>query len=451
MKVKVENAGPCRKLLKLEVPVEQVNEAWDFMLALYTRNARVDGFRKGKAPAAVVTARFNKELAEGAGDRLLNSAYRQALEQEKISPVAVVNVEYENPVRGSVFQVSVTLDVPPEFKLPKYKGLSLRGNKVEISDEQVEEGLKKYLENMSEYAATERTTVMEGDAVRLSYSSKMDSTVTKELPAPMKGITSGDDIWWNAGSESNAIPGLGQALIGLNIGEPKTVTISFGNDYAAKALAGHSVEYTIQANGIMEKKKPVLDEAFLKQQGFETEAALRESIRQALLREAEREERANLRQLAIKTLLAKTSMDVPASVVQDDARRTMMNLIRRRIVSGVPEAEIRENRDAIYTEAEQAANERVKLGYILHRIADAEQLEASDEEVAREIELLAQRVRKPLEDVKKEIKENNAETDIRAEIRMEKAMNFVIDNAEIQTEGFLGRLISGVTGRKETT
>ncbi len=451
MKVKVENAGPCRKLLKLEVPVEQVNEDWDSMLALYTRNAKVDGFRKGKAPASVIVARFRKEMAEGAGERLLSRAYRQALDQEKISPLAVVDVEYENPARDSVFTASITLDVPPEFKLPKYKGLPLRGNKAEISDEQVEDSLKKYIENMSEYVASEKTTLTAGDAARINYQADMDAQTISELPQTANSLVAANDTWWHVGSEQSAIPGLSQALVGLNLGEPKTVTISFVNDYAIKALAGRSVEYKVQANAIMEKKTPVLDEAFLKQQGFETEAALRENIRKALLNEAERAERANLRQAAIKTLLAKTSMDVPESVVKDDARRTMFNIVRNRIVNGMPESEIHEKRDAIYSEAEQAATDRVKLGYILHSIADAEKIEATDEEVAREIELLAQRMRKPLEEVQQEVKEGNAETDIRAEVRMEKAMNFVLDNAEIQTEGFLGRLISGVTGRKETT
>lgn len=451
MKVKIENAGPCRKLVKIEVPAEQVMEQWDTTLAKYAKMARVDGFREGKAPINLVAAHYHRELAADVSDRILSQAYRKALDQEKLEPIAIINVENPAAARDRPFTATFTLDVPPEFKLPKYKGLTLRGEKIEVTDEAVEERIKKLLDDFADYISVGERGVMAGDYAQIDFEAFLDGKPLLKVVPAARHLAAATDMWWQADSTKNFIPGLGEALIGMSPNQPKNVSITFDDKCGIKALASKTVEYRVTVKSIRERKAAVLNEDFCKQFQCESESAFRDLIRKKLTEAHEAAERDRLRVVVVDTLLAKTSIEVPASIVQEEARRMYYGILRQNIINGVPPEQLTEKKDQIMGEAAKKADDMVKSGYILLRIAVEENIVVTDEEYANRLNLLSSKVGMPLEQFQERIKARDEEDSIRNELRMDKTVDFILDNATIQTEGFLGRIISGLTSRKETT
>lgn len=451
MKVKVENIGPSRKLMKLEIPPEQVSAEWDRLLTEYTRFARVDGFRKGKAPSDVVARHYGRDLAADAGERLMSKAYREALEQQKIKPLTVVDVKHDDLVRDRLFSVSITLDVHPEFKLPKYKGLALRKNKIEISDEAVEERVKKILEEMAEYEPSADQPSQAGDMVQIDFTAFMNDVPLAEAVPEARHIAAAKDMWWPVKVGMNLIPGLDEALLDVTAGRDLNVPITFDSEFKIAALSGKSAEYRVAVKAVRKRKVPALDAAFLERIKMESEAAFRDHVRKILQGDAEGVEDERLREQIFNILLAKTTVDVPESAVAGEAQAVFRRMIRSRMLSGTTEAQLKEESEELVKNANEQAAKMVKLNYILQRIADEEKIEVTEDELNDRIKYLAYRSEIAEDEFRKLLKEKDEEDAVREDVRTNKAVDLVLEQAEIQTEGFLGRLISGVTGRKETT
>ena len=143
MKVSVENAGGCRRVVQVDAPADAIAEEYSNVLEAYRKAARIQGFRKGKAPLDVVEKRYSKEIADDTSDRVIPGLYRKAIEQESIDPVASVDVEDVRLSRNEGITFKVTLDVAPEFRLPRYKKISLKREKVEIGEKDVDDALNR--------------------------------------------------------------------------------------------------------------------------------------------------------------------------------------------------------------------------------------------------------------------------------------------------------------------
>ena len=139
MKVVIEDAGPCRKILRVSAPAEVVRPVYEEVLGGYARVAKIDGFRPGRAPLNVTERFYSKAIAQETKDRLVPRLYRDALKQEGLTPVAIVSVGDVILNKDTGITFKVTVDVPPDFKLPKYHKIALKANPVEITDAQVEQ------------------------------------------------------------------------------------------------------------------------------------------------------------------------------------------------------------------------------------------------------------------------------------------------------------------------
>jgi len=135
MKVKVEKAGTCRKLLHVEAPAEIVDEAYASTVAVFVKAAKVPGFRPGRAPQALIERRYARDIDGEVRDAVLRGTYPQALKESGLDPVAVLNIEVKEIKRRAPLSYAVTLDVAPDFKLPKYKGISLKEKPVAITED----------------------------------------------------------------------------------------------------------------------------------------------------------------------------------------------------------------------------------------------------------------------------------------------------------------------------
>jgi len=234
MNITVEEVGPCRKKLNIEFPADAVSSAYKDVVKEYARGAQIQGFRKGKAPTNLVRAKYSKQIAEEVRDRLVPEGYQKALAQEKIHPVAVLNLEQADVQEGQAFNYSVLCDIPPDFELPTYKGIALKREESEVPEGALEEALDRLRDQHATYADVERP-VEEGDLVQVNYSATVDGVALDEVAMTATGLGEASEFWVLA-EEKAFLPGFSDGLQGKTAGESASLDVCFPDEFPQEAL-----------------------------------------------------------------------------------------------------------------------------------------------------------------------------------------------------------------------
>lgn len=431
MKTKLENTGPCRKVLHVSAPTDEVMPEYNSLLSLYKKQARIPGFRKGKAPETVVERKFKKELMEDAKDRLVPQLYREALEKEKTNPIAVVEVQDVEFSKEAGLSFRVTLDVAPEFKLPRYTKVSVKKNKIDVDNKQVDEAIDRLRSSSARYEEAGDRAVREGDFIKCDFTGEIEGKPLSEVSEEAAVVSKGKDFSLMVG-EADVIPGISKGILGAKRGEERSVDIVFPDDYRIESLRGKKAEYKVTVNGIRERVLPEMDDEFAKKFDADSPAALRETIRKELLESAQRNEKDRLKGEIMQYLLKKVKMDVPQSVVEQEKAMMVRNIVNRIAMQGASKEQIEQQRDTILDQASRSSEERVRSSYILSRIADEEDIKVDDKEVEDRLSEMAQRYGMPPEKLKAEMDKRNSIEGLKSEIRAEKTLEFLYENAKIK-------------------
>lgn len=424
--LKIEAAGPCRKTLHLEVAVEAVREAYDKVLVVFAGQAQIKGFRPGKAPRAMVERQYRAAMLKEVRDQLLPKAYQQAIEQESLKPVAVVNVGLVEVDPAKPMTVAVTVDVEPEFALPDYHALPLVRQPVQVTDEEVAKALENLRLRQAKFEERTDRQAVEGDIVQVDYSGTIDG---QEIAAVLPGhpeLSSGKDFWVMLGGPE-LLPGMGKALVGIRAGETRKVSVAFPEGFAVKEAVGRQAEYSVLANGVRERVLPEMDEAFFKSLGLENEDALRHVLRENLQTAAEQNESMRLKEESIRWLLANTAIEaLPKTVVDEQARHIITDTVTKHMQQGNSREEIEQHRDDLFAGAAQTSADRVRVRYILERIADQEKVTASEADLAQRINAMAARYRMSREKMRQELEQRQALDDVRGQVRIDKTLDWLV-------------------------
>ena len=431
MDITIEDAGPCRKMLHVKAAWDAVAGEYETVADVYAKAGRLRGFRKGKAPRPLVERQFASDIAEDVKDRVVPGLYREALKQEELTPVAVIDVHDVALSKGEGVSFKVTLDVAPDFKLPKYKKISLKRNKVVVEDKDVDEAFKNLLERNARFEAVEDRPVGDGDLAIVDYRGTCEGAPVSDLATENPAIGQGEDFSMLVGG-AEFLPGLSDGIKGMAPGTPGDVSVRFADDYAVPALAGKEAVYSVVVKRVREKVLPTLDGEFFKRFEVDSESALREKLRQGLLEQAEQVEQGRLREEVAGYLRAKTSFDVPESVVEQETRAEVNNIVRRIAMQGATREQIEERSGDIINSASEASRERVRLQYILFRIAEEEKIEVGDAEVDARLEGMAGRYGMSTEQFKGELEKKNGLERVRSDISAEKTMAFLMEHAKIK-------------------
>lgn len=439
MKVTVENAGPCRKSLKVEFSGEEIQKEYDESLAVYAQHGRVKGFRPGKAPLEMIRRMYDKQILEGLHEHLLAKGFQQALKEHKLNAVAEYDLQKSNLKAGEPFSFSLAVDVEPDFELPAYKGIEVDAKKVEISDDAVTQALDRYLENMGKYEdLAEARPVKEGDMVAVDYTATVDGKPMAEISDKAKGLAAGADFWVIANEEYSFLPAFGPQLVGLKIGDAKDVSVTFDGQSPIEELRGKTAVFASTVKKIRARTKPALNEELFKQLGAKDEADLRATFKNMLQGEADRQEMSRRRNLLIESLMKSAVLDVPESEEHDESHRIVYEMVEENTRRGVPEQEIRDNIGKISESAKTAAKDRVKLRYLLKRIAREEKIEATDAEVtallnAHALRSGAKSAKEWLQRAK--LKETEVRKGLRADLLTTKTIDALMGHAKLTGAG----------------
>ncbi|OGV69051.1 MAG: trigger factor [Lentisphaerae bacterium RIFOXYA12_FULL_48_11] len=429
MKVKVEDAGGCRRVMRVEVPADAVAIEYSEMLKAYTKVARIPGFRAGKAPSAIVENRFAKDIEEDAKERLVPQYYWKAVEGEKIKPVAVVEIGDVVFGKDSGLVFKATIDIAPEFKLPKYGKISLDQRDVEVSEKDVDSTIDRIKSNLARFEDATDRAVMSGDLARVDFNGSCDGVPIATLSQDAAAIGEGKDFWVFMG-EPEFLPGFSASIIGMRTNDSKSVNVHFPSDFRVKSVAGKEAVYQVTVKGVRVKIMPEMDADFFKKMEVDSLDALRAKVRNELLENAKHNEDLRLKEEIAKSLLEKTDFDLPKSVVDNETAATARSIVERIAMQGATREQIEQRRGDILGEATKTSTERVRLSYILSAIADEEKIEVQDAEVDSRIEAMAVRYGMSPDRFRAEIEKREGVDKLKSDIRSEKTLDFLLQNAK---------------------
>ena len=416
----------CEKLEKSMVALTVEVSAADFEAAVdkaYKKqrgSIRVPGFRPGKAPRKMIESMYGAGVFyEEAVNIALPDAYGAAVKEQELKVVGYPEVELLS-VGKEGFSFKAAVAVYPEVKLGQYKGLEAPKAEVKVTAADVNARLKEMAERNSRMVSVEDRAVKKGDIANIDFEGFLDGV-------PFDGGKSDShDLEIGSGS---FVPGFEDQVIGMEIGQEKDLNITFPEDYHAD-LAGKSVVFHVKLNAIKVKEVPALDDEFAKDVSeFDTLAELKKDVKAKLVQEREEAGKRAFEDIVMGKAAENMEADVPDAMVEEQARRYMENLRRQVQAQGIPFDQYMKmtnmDEEKLLEEARTPALGQVRMDLTIAAIVEAENLEATDEEVEAELAKMAGQYGMDVENMKKYM---DAEV-IREQVLRGKAVAVVADSA----------------------
>lgn len=430
MNVTVENLAPCKKLVRVEVEFQKVDEAFDSVTKEFQKEANLPGFRPGKAPREMVVRKFAKDIETEAKRKLISEAYQKAIDEQKIDVLGHPDIEEIQFGKGQALQFAATVETAPDFELPEYKGISVKREGRTVTDEDVEKAVDTLRQTKASFNTVERAA-QNGDVVVVNYTATVDGKPITELAPTAKGLSEQKGFWVEIGANS-FLPGFADQLNGVKASEKRIVNIDFPADFMTKELAGKKGVYEVEVTEVKERVLPALDDTLAKGYGAESLEKLKEGVRRDLGNELTYKQNRVVRNQLIRSLMNRVNFELPESSVARETRNVVYDLVQENAKRGVSRKTIEEQKEQIYSAATQGAKERVKVAFLLQKIAEKEDIKVSQEEIGQRITQLAAMYQIPAEKFLKDLQQRNGLIEIYDQIMNDKVVEFLQQNAKIE-------------------
>ena len=430
MNVTLEHLAACKKLLRVEVDTDEVNKTFDSVTKDFQREASLPGFRPGKAPRDMVVRKYSKDIEDEVKRKLISDSYKKAVDDQKLDVLGYPDIEEIQFNRGQALKFAATVETAPDFELPEYKGLPINREARSVTDEDVQRALEALQKPQAAFKTVDRP-VQTGDVAVVNYTGTSDGKPITEIAPTAKGLTEQKAFWVEVPTTS-FIPGFAEQLMGAKAGDKRTVNVDFPADFVTPQLAGKKGVYEVEVVEVKEKSLPALDDAFAKSYGAENLEKLKEGVRRDLDNELKFKQNKDIRNQIVRSLLNRVNFELPESQVAHQTKRVVYDLVQENAKRGISRQTIEQEKDKIYSAANQIGSERVKVEFLLRKIAEKEDVKVSQQEIAERIGQLAAMYQIPPEKLAKDLQKRNGLIEIFDQIMNEKVLDFLQQNARIQ-------------------
>jgi trigger factor len=428
--VTVENLAPCKKLLRVEVDVQTVNATFDIVTKDFQRHASLPGFRAGKAPRTMVENAYGARIEQEVKSKLIGENYRQAVNDQKLRVIVQPDIEEIQFGRNQALQFAATVETEPEFEMPDYKGLPAKRENRVVTEEDIQRAVDVLREQRADYKDVARP-VQTGDFVVVNYQGTSEGKPLTEIAPTARGLTEQKNYWLRIEKDS-FIPGFTEQLVGAAGGEKRTVNVDFPADFVAQPLSGKKGEYAVEVLQVKERVMPELNEEFAKSFGAESLDKLREGVKTDLQNELNFKQSRGVRDQLIRGLLDKVKCDLPETVVNNETRNVVYSIVQENQQRGISKETIEQQKDQIFSVANNSAKDRVKAMFILARIAEKENIKVEQPEVAQRVMAMAQQYQMTVQKLVKQLEERNGFGEIHEQILTAKVLDFLQLHAKIE-------------------
>jgi len=428
--VTVENLAPCKKLVRFEIDSQKVDATFDEITKDFQHHARLPGFRPGKAPKDMVVRLYDKDIREEVKRKLISDSYRTALDEQKLDVLGQPDIEEIQFNRGQALLFAATIETAPDFQLTEYKGLKVKREARTVTPQDEERALDMLRQPRATFVDVNRAVKTDDYAV-VNYMGTCEGKPIREIAPNAVRLTEQKEFWMKI-EPGWFIPGFTEQLVGVNPGEKRTVTVDFPADFVEAGLAGKKGSYEVEVVQVKEKTLPPVDEEFAKSFGAESLEKLKEGVRRDLQNELEFSQKKSIRNQLIRALMDQVNFELPESAVASETRNVVYELVQENSKRGVSRQAIEQQKDQIFSAASQGAKGRLKVAFLLQKIADKENIKVSDAEMGTRIIRLAASYDIPPERFARDLKKRNGMIEIFDQIMNEKVLDLLQEKAQIE-------------------
>ena len=436
MKTEFTEVSETRRHLTFEIPADVVESEIARVAQSYSRSARVPGFRQGKVPAGVVRQRYREQILNDVAQDLIPRMVGTALRERGLDPVAVPDIRDVVLEEGKPLTFLADFETMPAVELGAYEGLSLRKPPAVLEAGAVDRALEQLQQRAARWIPVEDRPAAEGDTLLADLTRTRRGRLVQLAgeaapPSEMEGKPEAlQNVSIEIGNAANP-PEFNTELAGAPLGATRDFAVTYAGDYEIQELAGATIDYAVTVKGIRRKEVPPLDDDFAKEVSeLETLAALRDRVREDLQHGAEHDAEHKLRHDLLAELGSRVKA-VPEVLVDQEIDRRLEEFVRRLADQGIDPMKAEIDWPEFRERQRQPAVETVKSTVAVDEVARRESIEASDADVDREIEQFAARAGRTPAAVRARLEKDGALARIRAGVRREKTMAWLIEKANV--------------------
>ena len=427
MQVSVENLSSVKKVLRIEIPEEDVSREIDKAYEELRKNAKIKGFRPGKAPRPVLERLYKKDVNADVSSRLIQESFGNAIREKQLNIVGQPDITTPEIRYREVYKYDATVEIAPELEDIDFKGLNLKKTLYRVGDHEVEGQLQMLRRNLIKHKPiAEIRPVREGDFVLIDYEGFKNGK-------PFEEIQKTENYTMKIGSAQIAKE-IDENLAGMNPGETKEIAVTFPADHANKDLAGQTVLFRVALKEIREEEVPEIDDAFAKHFGkYETLDQLKEAVVKNLEEGYAKRAEQELREQVFSQLIERKDFEVPDSLVEYELQDIIAEAEQSFSYHNMKMEDLGITRESLAEKYRPLAVKQVKRHLILGKLISQEKLSVSEEETDNAIGEMAAAFQQPAEEVRKYYRENPEKLEyFRHTLLEKKAIRLIIDSSEIQ-------------------
>jgi trigger factor len=446
----------CKREITVEIPAEVVSKEQEAIVKAYSRQARVPGFRKGKVPATLVRSRFSGEIHSEVLETLVPQYFRQAVIQGGFHPVSQPSIYALETEPGQPVRFKAAFEILPDFELGAYQDIKVQKPQIRVSDEEVEAELKQLQQRQANFdPVDEDRGAQDGEYAQVSFSAVPDEPApaaadqpesqdqatdaarkdeekvgeaTKPAPQPVQM----NEVLVEIGGD-NTLPEFSENMRHVKPGEERSFDVRYPQDFHDARLAGKLFHYMAQVTAVKRKTLPEINDDFARElnEEFKTLDMLKQRLRENMEAQKTHQAEHDAKEQLIEKLLEKHIFPVPRAMVEHQIDLRLERGLRALAAQGMRTEDMRRmDFRRLRAGQREAAVKEVRSGLLLGKIADAENIQVSDEDLEREIAGLARQMQQTPEQVRKKLEDEGSMERIRGRMRSEKALDFLYSRAE---------------------
>lgn len=432
MNVVVENQPNCLATLRIELASDRVVKARKEVTEDFVRHAKIPGFRPGKSPRNLIATRFAKAISEETGKQLVRESLSEAIKEKGLKVLTVSISEEPHFHSDDTMHFAAVATLAPDFELPDYSSIPGGAVLKEVTEADVDEMLESVREPHATFEPAGERPLAMGDFAVLTFEATLDGQPLAEAVQGTPAQICSRRNSWLLMADSSLVPGFCAGLVGMESGQDRALDLTMPADFPFPDLAGKTLHYQVTLHDIQIRKLPELDDALAEKilPGSNVQD-LRTKCREQLELRAQRDFEGAKRQAAMDFLLSRVDCELPESYVNRELRGILRDVVRENQARGVSDEEIRAHQDELVGAAQQSARQRVRSNFLLLRVAEKENLEATDTDLTHLIYEMSMRYEIPAKKLVADIRKRGAVDELREQVLVRKALDLLAANVSV--------------------
>ena len=410
----------CRHSLEISVPVETVEGETERVVSSFQQRAKLPGFRPGKAPAGLVRKQFEGDIRQQVLENLVPKFLDQELQKQDLRIVGTPDISDVHFHRGEPLRFKAEFEIFPEIELKDYQHLETSYQDPHVTDEDVAKRLEEIRDQKADYSNVDPRPIADGDHAVVS----IESLSGAEQPVKQ------DEMMLHLGAE-DTLPAFTENLRGMSPGDAKDFDVAYPQDYGQPKLAGRTIRFHVVVKGIRKKELPELNDEFAKDLGdFRTVDELRDRLRNDMAAQRQQEAQRAAKDKLVEKLVDAHDFPVPEAFIDRQVRNRIEQTLHSLAQEGIDASKIQLDWQKLKSSQRDKALREVKASLLLSKIAEREGINATRDEVDKEVEALARRQREPFAAVRLRFEKDGTLGRIASHIQTEKTLNYLFEHAQ---------------------